>query len=49
MTIEKFRQAAESFLSKRSLDRIEKILNISDLTDSPQILFEMLSENKPAS
>lgn len=48
MTVEKFRQAAESFLSERSLDRIEKIFDISGLTDSPEILFEILSENKVA-
>jgi 2-methylcitrate dehydratase PrpD len=48
MTREKFRQAAGSFLSEGSLDRIEKILDITGLTDSPEILIEILSENKAA-
>lgn len=48
MTQEKFRQAAEPFLSERSLDRIEKILDLSGLTDSPEILFGTLGENKAA-
>jgi len=45
MTLEKFRQATGAFLSKRSLDRIETILDVEDLTDSPEILAEILSEN----
>ena len=48
MTREKFRQAAGSFLSEGSLDRIEKILDVTGLTDSPEILIEILSENKAA-
>jgi len=45
MTVEKFRQATGAFLSKRSLDRIETILDVKGLTDSPEILAEILCEN----
>jgi len=45
---EKFRDAAGAFLSKKSLDRIENMLNVSGLTDSAESLFETLSENKAA-
>jgi 2-methylcitrate dehydratase PrpD len=48
MTREKFCQAAGSFLSEGGLDRIEKILDVTGLTDSPEILIEILSENKAA-
>jgi 2-methylcitrate dehydratase PrpD len=48
MTKEKFRGAAEPFLSKKSMDRMEAILDVSGLTDSAQTLFETLSENKSA-
>ncbi|NWG02623.1 MAG: MmgE/PrpD family protein [Syntrophaceae bacterium] len=46
MTQEKFRQAAKSFLAKESMDRIETILDVSGLKDSPEILLKTLSENK---
>lgn len=48
MTKEKFRGAAGLFLSKKSMDRIEAILDVSGLTDSAQTLFETLSENNSA-
>jgi len=48
MTREKFRQSAGSYLSEGSLDRIETILDISGLTDSPEILVEILSQNNAA-
>lgn len=48
MTKEKFRGAAGPFLSKKSMDRMEAILDVSGLTDSPQTLFETLSENNSA-
>lgn len=45
VTQEKFREAAGPFLSKKSLDRIETMLDVSGLTDSAQMLFLALSEN----
>jgi len=42
---EKFREAAGLFLSKKSLDRIENLLDVSGLTDSAETLFEALCEN----
>jgi 2-methylcitrate dehydratase PrpD len=44
VTIDKFRQAAGSFLSKKSMDRVEKILDVR-ITDSAETVFEVLSEN----
>ena len=48
MIKEKFHGAAEPFLSKKSMDRMEAILDVSSLTDSAQTLFETLGENKLA-
>jgi 2-methylcitrate dehydratase PrpD len=48
ITREKFRAAAGTFLSKKSINRIEGILDISSLTDSAESLFQILSENKAA-
>jgi 2-methylcitrate dehydratase PrpD len=48
MTKEKFRGAAERFLSRKNLDRMEAIFDVSGLTDSAQTLFETLSENNSA-
>jgi 2-methylcitrate dehydratase PrpD len=48
MTKEKFRGAAGPFLSRKSMDRMEAILDVSGLTDSAQTLFETLSENNSA-
>lgn len=44
VTREKFRQAAGGFLSKRTLDRIETILDVSFTADSPEKLFKALSK-----
>lgn len=44
-TREKFRQAAGALLPKETLDRTESILDGSELTYSPKVLFEALSEN----
>jgi 2-methylcitrate dehydratase PrpD len=46
ITKEKFRDAAGAFLSKKSMDRIEGILEVSGLADSSETLCEVLSENK---
>jgi 2-methylcitrate dehydratase PrpD len=48
ITREKFRAAAGTFLSKKSMNRMEGILDISSLTDSAETLFEALSETKVA-
>jgi len=48
MTREKFRQSARSFLSEGSLDRIETILDVTGLTDSAEILVEILNQNNAA-
>jgi len=47
-TRDKFRKAAEGFLAKKSVDRIEAMLDVSGLTDSPAGLFGVLSESKRA-
>jgi 2-methylcitrate dehydratase PrpD len=44
-TREKFRKAAGSFLPKKSLDRIEGLLEISGPIESAHTLFDTLSEN----
>ena len=44
-TMEKFRAAAGSFLSKRSMDRIEGMLEVSGTIEPAQGLFEVVSEN----
>lgn len=43
-TRQKFRDAAGAFLSKKTLDRVESMLDISKLTESASALFEALSE-----
>jgi len=48
ITVEKFRQSAGTFLSEGSLDQIETILDVEGLTDSPEILVEILSQNNAA-
>jgi 2-methylcitrate dehydratase PrpD len=48
VTIEKFRETTASFLSKKSRDRVEKIIDVSRWNDSAETLFEVLSENKRA-
>ena len=44
-TREKFRDAAGSFLSKKSMDRIESMLEVSGPIEPAQSLFEAASEN----
>ncbi len=46
VTRDKFRKAAEDFLSKKSIDRIESVLDVSRLADSPAGVFEVLSNSK---
>lgn len=48
ITREKFRDIAGAFLSKKSMDRIEMILDVSGLTDSTETLFDALSESNAA-
>ena len=48
LTIEKFREAVAPFLSKKSRDRVEKIRDVSRLSDSAESLFEILSGNERA-
>jgi len=45
-TLEKFRQTAAPFLSKKSMDRVERIVDVSSLSGSAETLVEVLSENK---
>lgn len=45
ITREKFRDIAGAFLSEKSMDRMERMLDVSALTDSAETLFEVLSEN----
>ena len=47
-TREKFRDIAGTFLSKKSMDRIEMMLDVSGLTDSAETLFDVLSESNAA-
>ena len=44
-TMEKFRAAAGSFLSKKGMDRIEGMLEVSSTIEPAQGLFEAVSEN----
>jgi hypothetical protein len=44
-TMEKFRAAAGSFLSKKGMDRIEGMLEVSGTIEPAQGLFEVVSEN----
>lgn len=45
-TRDKFRKAAEGFLSKKSIDRIESMLDVSRLANSRARLFEALSKSE---
>ena len=45
VTREKFRDAARSLLSKKSMDRLEGLLDVSGLSELAQSLFETVSEN----
>jgi 2-methylcitrate dehydratase PrpD len=43
-TREKFRQAAKDYLSKKIMDRIETMLDVSRIPDSPEKVFKALSK-----
>ncbi|MGA2259830.1 MAG: MmgE/PrpD family protein [Acidobacteriota bacterium] len=43
MTRETFRQAAGDTLSRRSMDRVENMLEVSDMTDSAESLFQVMT------
>jgi len=45
---EKFREASKPFLTEKTMDRIETILDISGPADSAERLFDALAENGPA-
>jgi 2-methylcitrate dehydratase PrpD len=45
ITREKFREAAGAFLPKKTMNRLEGILDVSGLTDPVETLLEALSEN----
>ncbi len=45
-TIDKFRQASKAFLSEKSMERLETILNVSNPADSPEQLFKELYGEK---
>lgn len=46
VTREKFRDAAGSFLSTKTMDKIESILDVPGPAELPQSLFEAVSESK---
>jgi 2-methylcitrate dehydratase PrpD len=47
-TREKFRDAARSFLSRKSMDRLERLLDVSSLSEPAKSFFETASENTHA-
>lgn len=44
ITLEKFRTTAGNFLKKKTLARVETLLNVSGLAESPKALFDALGE-----
>ena len=44
VTLEKFREAAGKFLSKRSMERVASLLDVASLTESAKTLFDTLGE-----